>query len=94
MRENINIGQEWYCFTNSTTYFIYKIDIYRFEYVDGELVQENMMIGLRSLNNTSKEISPEELLKNYKLTKDVRAAVKPDIHLTGIPIPTRLDDVE
>ena len=93
MKENIDIGQEWYCFTNSTTYVIYKIDIYRFEYVDGELIQENMMIGLKSMN-TTKEISPEKLLENYKLIKDVKAAVKPDIHLTGIPIPTRLDDIE
>lgn len=94
MKDNISIGQEWYCFTNSIIYVIYKIDIYRFEYVDGELIQENIIISLKSVNNTSKEISSEELIKNYKLTEDAKTTVKSDVHLIGIPISTRLESIE
>lgn len=91
----IKMGQEWYFFAQSITYVIYKIELSEHKYVDGELLESDVVVYLRGSNNTTIIKRPEDFNHHScKLIKDAEAQVSTDVKLIPVPTKSRLDNVE
>lgn len=93
---DLRIGQEWYFFSRSANFVIYKIERNEYKYSDGELIDSETTIHLRSSNNMTIVKFPQDFHENgCKLIKDVEIEVLThDIKTISVPIKNRLDTVE
>ena len=92
---DIKMGQEWYFFSSSTTYIVYKIEQSEYRYRDGEVLESDVVIHLRGSNNTTIIKHPEDFSENNcKLIKDNVANVPVSVTIIPVPLKNRLDTVE
>lgn len=95
MEPQIKIGQEWYFYSNSTTYVIYKIELNEYRYFDGEVLQYDTTIYLHGSNNSTVTKRPEDFVENNcKLIKDSTGNIPNNVTIIPVPTRKRLDAVE
>lgn len=95
MNPDVKVGQQWYFYTPSTAYIVYKIEHKRHQYYDGEVVCEDILIYLRSKGNSVITLRPEDFHESKcKLIDGTSAAVPEEIQIIPIQIKSRLEKVD
>lgn len=95
MTPDIKIGQQWYFFTSSTTFVVYKIENTRYEYYDGDLLDENTVVYLHGSNNSVMTKRPKEFTENVcKIISDNGADIPIDVIKIPVHIKNRLEKID
>lgn len=91
----VRIGQEWYFYESSKSFIVYKIEHTRYEYYDKELLKEEIIIHLRSQENSVISRGPFDFTEDKcKLIANNQANVYVDIKVIPVKIKTRLEKIE